>query len=110
MSTSDDRVHMTPLVFTPPPAFFSTIVDDLYVVDHHARTVLIAARLAQAFDPAAMSWQDHRLSYTAAPPPPLPTAKTSAIRLHLSNRHMRPVAIAAAATSSLVRIKELVRL
>ena len=43
-------------------------IDELYVADLHARTALLAARLARTFDPTAITWQGHRLSYTAAPP------------------------------------------
>ena len=43
-------------------------IDELYEADLHARTALLAARLARAFDPTAITWQGHRLSYTAAPP------------------------------------------
>ena len=48
-------------------------VDELYEADQHARPALLAARLARSFDPA-MSWQGHRLSYTAAIPLSPPTA------------------------------------
>ena len=48
-------------------------IDELYEADLHARTALLAARLARTLDPAAMSWQGHRLSYTAAPPLSPPT-------------------------------------
>ena len=48
-------------------------VDELYEADQHARTALLAARLAGSFDPTAMRWQGHRLSYTAALPLSPPT-------------------------------------
>ncbi len=31
----------------------------------NSTTALLAARLARAFDPTAMTWQGHRLSYAA---------------------------------------------
>ena len=49
-------------------------VDELYEADQHATTALLAARLAGSFDPTAMSWHGHRLSYTAALPLSPPTA------------------------------------
>ena len=49
-------------------------IDELYEADLHARTALLAARLARAFDPTAMRWQGHRLSYPVAPTIPPPTA------------------------------------
>jgi hypothetical protein len=64
----------------PPPLhdhqqhFRQSSIDELYEADLHARTALLAARLARTLDPAAMSWQGHRLSYTAAPPLSPPTS------------------------------------
>jgi len=49
-------------------------VDELYEADQHARTTLLAARLAGSFDPTALNWHGHRLSYTAALPLSPPTA------------------------------------
>ena len=54
--------------------FRQSSIDELYEADLHARTALLAARLARTLDPAAMSWQGHRLSYTAAPPLSPPTS------------------------------------
>ena len=53
--------------------FRQSSIDELYEADQHARTALLAARLAGSFDPTAMSWQGHRLSYTAALPLSPPT-------------------------------------
>ena len=53
--------------------FRQSSIDELYEADLHARTALLAARLARAFDPTAMTWQGHRLSY-AAPPLSPPTS------------------------------------
>ena len=47
--------------------FRQSSIDELYEADLHARTALLAARLARAFDPTAMRWQGHRLSYPVAP-------------------------------------------
>ena len=49
-------------------------VDELYEADQHARTTLLAARLAGSFDPTALNSHGHRLSYTAALPLSPPTA------------------------------------
>ena len=49
-------------------------VDELYEADQHARTTLLAARLAGSFDPTALNWLGHRLSYPAALPLSPPTA------------------------------------
>ena len=54
--------------------FRQSSIDELYEADLHARTALLAARLARAFDPTAMRWQGHRLSYPVAPPISPPTA------------------------------------
>ena len=54
--------------------FRQSSIDELYEADLHARTALLAARLARAFDPTAMRWQGHRLSYPVAPTIPPPTA------------------------------------
>jgi len=43
-------------------------VDELYEADQHARTTLLAARLAGSFDPTALNWLGHRLSYPATLP------------------------------------------
>ena len=59
--------------------FRQSSIDELYEADLHARTALLAARLARTLDPAAMSWQGHRLSY-AAPLLSPPTSESLPLR------------------------------
>ena len=64
--------------------FRQSSIDELYEADQHARTALLAARLAGSFDPTAMSWQGHRLSYTAALPLSPPTVLSLRDFTHLT--------------------------
>ena len=64
--------------------FRQSSIDELYEADQHARAALLAARLAGSFDPTAMSWQGHRLSYTAALPLSPPTVLSLRDFTHLT--------------------------
>ena len=61
-------------------------VDELYEADQRARIAILAAHYAQAVDPSARIWHNHRLTYTPAtqlPPPtsPLPLRDLSHVKL-----------------------------
>ena len=49
-------------------------VDELYEADQRARIAILAAHYAQAVDPSARIWHNHRLTYTPATPLPPPTS------------------------------------
>ena len=47
-------------------------VDELYEADQRARIAILAAHYAQAVDPSARIWHNHRLTYTPATPLQVP--------------------------------------
>ena len=95
--------------------FRQSSIDELYEADQHARTALLAARLAGSFDPTAMSWQGHRLSYTAALPLSPPTVLSLRDFTHLTYKFQMFQRNAGrmeltGPTDDLAEFKELVRL